>query len=381
MTIALPQFSPRWPSRRPKIATTAKVRQLIARNAPVAFGVSGGIDGAAAVLWTVRHLDAVGHRGPRVLIHSDLGDVEWADSLKSCKRLADHTGLELVTVSPGRGGLMGRWERRWESSVRRYANLECVKLILPWSTADMRFCTSEMKTHVICRWLRQRFSGQGILSVTGIRRDESPRRSKTPIAKRNKALTGSRGTWGMDWHPIPKWTKPQCFEIHQEEELEPHEAYGLFGSSRVSCVFCILAKRADLVAASRVPANAAIYLRMVALEIKSAFPFRADEWLGDVAPELLDEDMRKGLARAKEIAAARSDIESLIPDDLLYTSGWPRAIPTRDAAWRIARVRVGVAELMGFTDVRYRTGPEVIDRYHELWEKNNPQAKRRRRAA
>jgi hypothetical protein len=38
--------------------------------------------------------------------------------------------------------MVERWESRWESSVRRYAALETVTLVLPWSTPSMRFCTS-----------------------------------------------------------------------------------------------------------------------------------------------------------------------------------------------------------------------------------------------
>src|SRR5581483_2926625 len=99
------------------------------------------------------------HRGPRVLIHSDLGRVEWGDSLPQCERLAAHLGLELIVVRRQAGGLMERWQTRWANNVARCAALECVKLILPWSTASMRFCTSELKTAIICRELVQRFPG------------------------------------------------------------------------------------------------------------------------------------------------------------------------------------------------------------------------------
>ena len=34
------------------------------------------------------HLDRIGHTGPRLLIHADLGSVEWRDSLPTCERLA-----------------------------------------------------------------------------------------------------------------------------------------------------------------------------------------------------------------------------------------------------------------------------------------------------
>jgi hypothetical protein len=46
----------------------------------------------------IPYLDAIGHHGPRVLIHSDLGQVEWKDSLPTCERLAARLGLELIVV-------------------------------------------------------------------------------------------------------------------------------------------------------------------------------------------------------------------------------------------------------------------------------------------
>lgn len=72
----------------------------------------------------------VGHRGPRILIHSDLGRLEWKASLPMCERLASRVGLDLIVVRRQAGDLMGRWLTRWENNVERYRNLECVRLIL-----------------------------------------------------------------------------------------------------------------------------------------------------------------------------------------------------------------------------------------------------------
>lgn len=54
------------------------VRALIAADAPVAIGVSGGKDSCAAAIAVVEHLRAVGHKGPVVLVHADLGDPDPA---------------------------------------------------------------------------------------------------------------------------------------------------------------------------------------------------------------------------------------------------------------------------------------------------------------
>jgi tRNA(Ile)-lysidine synthase TilS/MesJ len=92
---------------------TPEVVALLAGNAPVAIGVSGGKDSCAVAFATVAHLDAIGHTGPRVLVHADLGVTEWCDSLPVCERLAAVLGLELIVVRRSQGDMMDRWEQRW----------------------------------------------------------------------------------------------------------------------------------------------------------------------------------------------------------------------------------------------------------------------------
>ena len=167
-----PLFESIWtPSR--EIAVTPEVTEALRNGAAVAIGVSGGKDSAATAFATTDYLNEIGHQGPRLLIHSDLGRVEWHQSLSVCDRLAEYLGLELIVVRRERGDLLDRWQVRWENNVRRYAELSCVKLIMPWSTASMRFCTSELgKTAVISRVLVDRFPNQTILSATRFRRQK-----------------------------------------------------------------------------------------------------------------------------------------------------------------------------------------------------------------
>ena len=95
------------------IATTPEIQSLISSGSPVAIGVSGGKDSQAAALATFEALDDAGHAGPRVLIHSDLGSVEWSASLDVCRQLAAFLGAELIVVRRAGGDLMGRGASRW----------------------------------------------------------------------------------------------------------------------------------------------------------------------------------------------------------------------------------------------------------------------------
>lgn len=349
------------------IAITPDTTAALECGAPVAMGVSGGKDSVAAAFATVAHLDCIGHTGPRLLIHSDLGRVEWRDSLPTCERLADRLGLELVTVRRQAGDMMDRWWTRWHNNVARYANLECVKLILPWSTATMRFCTSELKSAVICRELVRRFPGQQIISVSGIRREESPKRAKAPVsAVQNRLTSRTHGTNGYDWHPIIDWSLQDVFGYLETQQFPLHEAYTRYGSTRVSCAFCILGSRNDLAASATCPDNHDIYREMVVLEAESTFSFQESKWLGDVAPHLLSMPTRLDVANAKDQAVQREQAEARIPKHLLYTKGWPTCVPTRTEAELLCEVRRTVAAAVGLT-VDYTTPSHLVSRYEELF--------------
>ena len=365
MAHPFPLFESIWtPSR--EIAVTPEVTEALRNGAAVAIGVSGGKDSAGTAFATTDYLDEMGHQGPRLLIHSDLGRVEWRQSLSVCERLAEYLGLELVVVRRERGDLLDRWHVRWENNVRRYAELRCVKLIMPWSTASMRFCTSELKTAVVSRALVDRFPNQKILSVCGIRRQESPNRARAPVARvQPKLHSVSRRTSGLDWHPILDWSTQQVFDYLEQKKFQLHEAYEVYGSSRVSCCFCILSSLGDLMAAARCGANHEVYRALVRLETMSTFAFQSTRWLGDVAPHLLDADERSALAVAKERAKRRGAAESRIPAHLLYTEGWPCCVPTQVEALQLCEIRRSVASAVGI-EVDYTEPERLIQRYEEL---------------
>jgi len=350
---------------RGEVVLTDDVQRLLNANCVVALAVSGGKDSQAMAIAASRHLDRIGHTGPRVLIHADLGSVEWKDSLPCCERLAMHLGLELITVRRPAGGLMERWQGRWENNVKRYRELSCVKLILPWSTPSMRFCTSELKVDVITRALKKRFPGQQILNVSGIRRQESTARSRMPISSLEKKLT-RKGLEGYTWNAIIEFQLEQVFGTIDDAGLALHEAYTRYKSSRVSCRYCIMGSIADLNASVACEDNHAAYVDVVTLEADSTFAFQGNRWLADVAPHLLSDDLRRRVARAKEAAIERQRAEEQVSKHLLYTKGWPTTMPTRAEAELLARVRREVAAAVGLDVADYVTADSVVERYAQL---------------
>ncbi|PEH40465.1 hypothetical protein CRM94_17275 [Burkholderia gladioli] len=363
--LVTPRFLKGAPAGKPNhVALSLEVETMLARNAVVAVGVSGGKDSDACAIAVARHLDAIGHTGPRILMHADLGRIEWRDSLPSCERLAQRLGWELQVARRKAGDMLDRWEVRWRNNVARYEALSCVKLILPWSTPAMRFCTSELKAAVLSSALRKRFPQGDIINVTGIRRQESASRSKMPISKPSTALTRKGGA-GLTWNPIIDWPVQDVAHAIQRAGLSLHEAYTKYGTSRVSCCFCIMSSEADLIASATCEDNHEAYIRMVELEVKSSFAFQGNRWLADVAPCILPPSLRDRVRVAKAIAAQRQIIEGEIPKHLLYTESWPTVLPTRPEAELLARIRRQVSTLLGLNS-QCLDADSVQERYASL---------------
>lgn len=343
------------------VGVTDEITTALLQGAPVAVGVSGGKDSQAAAIRVSEYLDEIGHPGPRLLIHADLGRIEWDQSLRVCERLAQRLGWELVVVRRAAGDLLQRWETRWENNVQRYADLRCVRLILPWSTPGMRFCTSELKTAVICSALLKRFAGQTIISAVGIRRAESSNRARMPIASVQPGLSRKAIT-GWNWNPIIEWPTQDVYSYLQDRKEPLHAAYTDYGASRTSCSACIMSALADLQAALRYEPNHAAFRTIVELEIRSTFAFQGSRWLGDVASDILSAETRTAVAKAKERAEARQRVEARIPDHLLYVSGWPQDVPSAADAELLASVRQQVAAIVGL-DIEYTDAAAIRDRY------------------
>lgn len=343
----------------PPVARCPDVDVLIQQGAAVAIGVSGGKDSQAAALATVAYLDSVGHTGPRLLIHADLGAVEWNESFPVCERLAGHLGIELATIRRKAGGLMERWESRWQSSRDRYEALSTVTLVPCWSTPSMRFCTSELKTHPITAELKRRFKGVPIVNVTGVRRAESAARAKSTIS-----------AWDSDkriltWRPIADWSVEQVFDAIDASGLDPHPAYRVFGMTRVSCRFCIMSNIADMTAAAAQPEAQDLYRRMVTLEADSTFALQGSRWLGDVAPHLLGNELADRLAEAKLKAARRVEVEKRITKPMLYVKGWPTRMLSDPEADLLAEVRAEVTSIIGLAPTFLDRQP-IHQRYADL---------------
>lgn len=333
-------------------------------NVVLAAGISSGKD-SNTMAWVLRdYLASKDFRGEFVLIHSNLGLIEHKESSSECQRLSDHLGVRLITVEP-KLPMIERWEKRWTDNSNRFIELERVKLMSPFSSADMRFCTSEEKVAPICQNLKKLFPNKFIINAVGIRREESKKRAKKPIWKANKKLRSVEfQTSGIDWHPILDFTKVEVFCRHKREGFAMHPAY-LRGNERVSCSFCVLASLNDLLCGLKDEYNHQAFHRIVALEILSTYSFRQSGYLAEIGFEFLTDGEKRLFEESRAIAERRKAIESEILPELLYIQNFPSFQPDLIQTENLADVRRRIGEIYNF-DMKYVTARTVYDRYAEL---------------
>lgn len=343
-------------------------------GAVFAFSLSGGKDSGAAGEAGQRFLDAVGHpRDRRVAIHADLGRAEWKATPEAVAGTARHLGLPLMVVRHRTHDMVSRWETRFTHGKRRYADLSVFNLIGPWSSSSLRFCTSEMKQQVIAPALQRAFPGETIVSVVGIRRDESVKRAGAQISKPESARDRADGSRMMTWHPVLNWSAQAVFARHAVTGLPLHEAYSVYGSSRVSCAFCVMQSVGDQAAAVRCASNIDLYRHLVAMEAGSSFSFQPARWLADVAPTLLSEGLASDVRRGKAMALQRRSLEAGLPEGLRYVKGWPLRAPNWAEAERVVAARGVILGHHGLPDL-FPTPGSVIARFEQLMAERDEKA-------
>ena len=352
----------------PPIAFTPEIELALRAGAHIVYSLSGGKDSSAAAFATQAWLDSIGHsRDRRHAIHADLGTIEWRSTEPFVREVAQRLDVPLHIVRRKAGGLIPRWRQRWDSSLARYTALETYQLVSPWSSSSLCFCTSETKVAPIGAHLKRILAGETIISVIGIRAEESASRANAPLVKHDTrfAAPGNRaGTTMLSWHPILHWSTEQVFAAHAATSFPLHQAYGM-GATRLSCSYCVLASLHNLTVSAQAPGNAPAFREIVDIEAASGFSFQSGRWLADLAPHLLEADTLAQLGHAKTFAALRRSLEATLPSDLRFCRGWPPRIPNITEAGIIAGVRARLLETLDLAN-HYPRPRDVRDRFAQL---------------
>ncbi len=221
-------------------------REMIRAGALVSISTSGGKDSQAMTVL----LSRIVPRDRLVAVHAPLGEVEWPGTIEHIRAtLPPGMLLILAPVASGKT-LLDSIEERGR-----------------FPSPNVRWCTSSLKRGPIERELRRylkanpRFGGR-VVSAMGMRAEESPARARKPPWRLSERNSRAGRTW-FDWLPIFDLTEREVFRVIHDAGQSPHPAYAM-GMSRLSCVFCIMASRADLRTAARL--QPALYAHYADLE-------------------------------------------------------------------------------------------------------------------
>lgn len=213
-------------------------------------GFSGGIDSQACARWVL-------NRYPRqdvILLNSDAGGnehpltsefVAWY-SANVHPVVVQAIVADMGTRGTEPGQARDRRQEFQDSDPLTFDRLAYIKGRFPSSQAQ--FCTEHLKLAPAKRWMDENMAGVEFCRFTGIRRQESRRRS----GKMPEQYDEYFGC--MMFAPLIDWTKQMCFDYVRHHGEQINELYTL-GFDRVGCAPCVNSNKADVLAwAQRFPA-------------------------------------------------------------------------------------------------------------------------------
>lgn len=226
---------------------------------------SGGKDSQAMLDYVVELATAANVRHRIVVVHADLGRVEWAGTRELAERQAARYDVRFEVVERPQGDL-----------------LDHVEAMGFWPRPSTRYCTSDHKRAQIYKLMTQLATeyragrkAKGlrpcrILNAMGMRAAESPNRAKlNPFMRDEDASNGRREVDA--WLPIHTWTTDDVWARIRASGVPHHYAYDL-GMKRLSCVFCIFAPESALLIAGH--HNRSLLAEYVRVEKKIGHAFR-----------------------------------------------------------------------------------------------------------
>jgi 3'-phosphoadenosine 5'-phosphosulfate sulfotransferase (PAPS reductase)/FAD synthetase len=240
---------------------------------------SAGKDSQATLDVVVTAARAAGVLHRVVVVHADLGDAEWEGVPELAAEHAAHYGLRFEVARREQGGqvetILARVQQRrmWPDAARRWCTSDHkrgpIRKVMTRLVAEIRDARPDTDRPV------------HLLNVMGLRAEESAARARRrPYAPNPGATNGRRRV--DDWYPIHHWIGAQVWARIGAAGTRPHHAYR-DGMSRLSCRFCVLASRSDLVCSARL--NPELAQRYADVEHRVGHRFRADLSMADIIAE------------------------------------------------------------------------------------------------
>lgn len=204
---------------------------------------SAGKDSLAMLDHMVTLADAAGVPRERlVVVHADLGRVEWDGTRALAERQAERYGLRFEVVRREQNDLLDHVAARgkWPGYSTRYCTSD--HKTKPVTVLMTRLVDEAIERHALTRGKSVKarpYRRVRILNCLGLRAQESPkRRDMEPVSDDPASNLTRREV--TRWLPIHAWTEEQVWLHIRSRGLEYHRAYDL-GMPRLSCVFCFYA--------------------------------------------------------------------------------------------------------------------------------------------
>lgn len=279
-----------------RTVTDGPVPELAAYDI-VLVNTSAGKDSQASLDVVVAQARAEAVLDRVVAVHADLGDAEWDGVPELAAEHAAYYGLRFELTA--RTADDGHTETILERVAQRGM----------WPDAARRWCTSDHKRGPIRTVMTKlvaelrdsgRVTGRPVrlLNVMGLRSEESSARARRAAYAANPSASNGRRHVD-DWHPIHHFTVTDVWNRIATAGTRPHPAYAA-GMTRLSCRFCVLASRADLVCSARL--NPELADQYAAIEVAAGHKFRADLSMADIIAEARGHQPQLALLDLADIA-------------------------------------------------------------------------------
>ena len=235
---------------------------------------SAGKDSSAMLDYLVEQAAIFGVIGRIVVVHADLGEMEWPGTRELAEEHAAAYGLPFIATA--------RRTRADGGEPQAEDLLAHIRRRGMFPDAARRYCTSDHKRGPILRVMTELVRARiadgcpppvRVLSVMGFRAQESRERARRePFCHDARASNGRRH---VDvWLPLHAWSEAEVWRRVRASGLRVHRAYIDHGMPRLSCRLCVLASRSALIASAR--ANPQLARRYREVEAEIGHRFRRD---------------------------------------------------------------------------------------------------------
>jgi len=254
----------------------------------IAVSSSGGKDSQAMLDYVHGLASDAGIADRVVVIHADLGKVEWEGTGELAEEQAKAYGCPFIVTS--RIGGICKVNGKTYSKGETYGDiLDYAERRGAWPSSAARWCTSEFKrgpilkvfTQLAREWRKVNPEKADcrpcrILDCMGLRAEESPARAKKTQFENRKSNSNQHVD---SWLPIQHWLEHEVWATIRASGVPHHPAYDL-GMPRLSCAFCIFAPKEALVLAGK--HNRELLEEYVAVEDRIDHTFRQNLSLAEV---------------------------------------------------------------------------------------------------